>query len=102
MGLSTCSGHSSSFCGEVKAKDQYELNVDPMYTPRRGIDKSIHLERQRESRKLVMQLIKEQGVEVEDMSDRHIKKMEVLVQDMFVKQKQRYSVVEKPHKKGLI
>ena len=31
-----------------------------------------------------MQLIKEQGVEVEDMNEKQIKKMEVLVQDLFV------------------
>ena len=35
MGLSTCSGHNS-LCGEVKLKDQYELYVDPMITPRKG------------------------------------------------------------------
>ena len=36
MGLNTCAGHNNSFCGEVKIKDQYELYVDPMITPRKG------------------------------------------------------------------
>ena len=85
MGLSTCSGHSS-LCGEVKLKDQYELYVDPMITPRKGENmKNFQVDRQRESRKLVIQLINEQGVEVEDMSDKQIKKMEGLVQDLFVR-----------------
>ena len=32
----SCTGHNSGYCGEVKIKDQYELKVDPMITPRRG------------------------------------------------------------------